>query len=104
VEADFNNPMDLPPLDGIVMANALHYAKDHLTVLKNVLSYIKPAGSFILLEYDTDQPRVPWVPNPVSFRKFVTLCNEAHVSAPVKIGSMSSRYGEGEIYTALSKK
>src|SRR5205085_9890881 len=70
LKADFNHPFDLPRLDGILMANALHYAKDPLQVLKNVLSSLNPDGLFILIEYDTDKPNPPWVPYPLSWDKF----------------------------------
>ena len=34
LDADFSHPLDLPELDGIVMANALHYALDPLPVFQ----------------------------------------------------------------------
>jgi len=101
VEADFHLPFDLPALDGIVMANALHYAKDHLAVLKNLLATLKRGGTFILIEYDTDRPNEPWVPNPVSFKKFKTLCEEAGLTEPIEIGRKKSIYSDGEIYSAV---
>jgi SAM-dependent methyltransferase len=103
VEADFNGPLDLPPLDGIIMANSLHYAKDHLAVLKNVLSSLKPDGTFILIEYDTEKPNEPWVPNPVSFEKFKKLCQQVSLTEPMEIGRKKSIYGDGEIYVVRTK-
>ena len=102
VDADFNYPLDLPPLDGIIMANALHYATDHLHVIKNVTRSLKINGTFILLEYDTQTARPPWVPYPVSFDMFESLCKEAGFSPPVVIGSLASIYGHDRIYAATT--
>ena len=100
MEADFNRPFSLPPLDGILMANALHYAHDHADVLKNVLTHLKPGGSFVLIEYDTDKPNPPWVPNPVSFIRFKELCERVGLKEPVLIGTRNSVYNDGKMYVA----
>lgn len=104
VEADFNKPLDLPLLDGIVMANALHYAQDHLETLKNIISSLKINGIFILVEYDAETARTPWVPYPVSFTMFENLCVHAGLSAPSLIGKMHSVYGSDRIYSATARK
>jgi ubiquinone/menaquinone biosynthesis C-methylase UbiE len=104
VDADFNRPLELPALDGIVMANALHYAKDHQDVLQNVLASLKPDGIFILIEYDTERSNEPWVPNPVSLNKFRALCKISRLSEPVEIGRKKSIYGDGEIYSVVCRK
>jgi ubiquinone/menaquinone biosynthesis C-methylase UbiE len=103
VDADFHNPLDLPPLDGIVMANALHYAKVHLDVLKNVLAPLKPGGTFILIEYDAEKPNEPWVPNPISFSLFKSLCQKVGLNEPIEIGRKKSIYSDGELYVASVK-
>lgn len=104
VEADFHEVLDLPPLDGIVMANALHYAKDHMQVLQHVAAPLKSGGTLILVEYDTETPRPPWVPNPVSLRIFQTLCPACGLSEPEVLGSTDSRYGYDRIYVAVTWK
>ena len=104
MEGDFNDPLGLPPLDGIVMANALHYAKDHLYVLKNVLASLKYGGRFILIEYDTEVPNIPWVPNPVSMHLFRTLCRKVGLNEPEWIGERESIYQDGMIYAVVSNK
>jgi SAM-dependent methyltransferase len=100
IEADFNHPFVLPPLDGILMVNALHYAHDHTDVLKNVLTHLKPGGTFVLIEYDTDKPNPPWVPNPVSFVRFKELCEKAGLREPELIGTRDSVYNDGKMYVA----
>ena len=102
IDADFNQPLDLPELDGIVMANALHYAKDHKVTLQNVLASLKPGGNFILIEYDTEKPNEPWVPNPVSLRKFRNLSKVVGLTEPIEIGRKKSIYSDGDIYAVVT--
>ncbi len=102
-DADFEKPLDLHDLDGIIMANSLHYAKDHLYVLNNVLACLKPNGTFILIEYDTEKSNEPWVPNPVSLKKFKVLCRQLKLQEPKEIGRKKSVYNDGEIYAVSTK-
>src|SRR5450759_5870378 len=50
--ADFTMPIELPPFDGIVMANSLHFERDKLAVLRLVRGYLRPAGRLVLVAYD----------------------------------------------------
>jgi trans-aconitate methyltransferase len=102
LEADFHQPLPLPPLQGIIMANSLHYAKDHESVLNNVLESLRSAGTFILIEYDTDRPNHPWVPNPVSVERFRSLCRKLDLQEPMEIGRIKSIYDDGPIYSAVT--
>ncbi len=103
-EADFTRKMDLPVFDGILMANALHYAKDPVAVLQNVLQHLKPQGTFILIEYETQRAISPWVPYPIPFHKFVEIAKKVNLSKPSEIGRIPSSYGYDHIYAAKAKK
>jgi ubiquinone/menaquinone biosynthesis C-methylase UbiE len=98
--ADFTMPLEFPPLDGIVMANSLHFERDKLAVLRLVRDYLLPAGRLVLVEYDTDHGN-PWVPFPLSFRSWAALAEEAGLRETQHLASVPSRF-LGSIYSALS--
>ena len=47
LSADFTLRLDIEPLDGIVMANSLHYVRKKDPVLQLIRSYLKPAGRLL---------------------------------------------------------
>lgn len=103
-EADFTQPMDLPLLDGILMANALHYAPEPERTLSHLLTSLQPGGIFILVEYEREQPLPPWIPYPLPFHRWQALATAAGLTPPEKTGALPSSYGHREIYAAVSHK
>ena len=79
VSGDFARDLDLPPLDGILMANSLHFFRNKEKVLGHVRSFMKPGGRLLLVEYNTDRGN-PWVPYPLSFETFSELAPRAGFS------------------------
>jgi SAM-dependent methyltransferase len=98
--ADFTRPLDLPPLDGVVMANSLHFQRAAVPVIRLVRDLLREGGRLVLVEYDTDHGN-HWVPFPLSFRTWTSVAAQAGFRETRRIGSVPSRF-LGSIYAAVS--
>lgn len=99
---DFSHPLDLPPLDGIVMANSLHYFRDKEMILRHVRGFLKPNGILLLVEYNVDEGNL-WVPYPLSFETFRTLAPQAGFGEPRLLAKAPSSF-LNEFYSALAPR
>src|SRR4051812_3115359 len=61
LRADIVQPLDLPPLDGMVMANVLHFVREQADVLARLAAHLRPGGRMVLIEYEGRRPS-RWVP------------------------------------------
>lgn len=98
--ADFTAPLELPEVDGIVMANSLHFVRHKQPVLRRIRDQLRDGGRFVLVEYDTDHGN-PWVPHPTSYSSWVGLAEAAGLRETRRLASVPSRF-LGSIYSALS--
>jgi ubiquinone/menaquinone biosynthesis C-methylase UbiE len=100
LSADFTRPLDLASLDGVVMANSLHFVRNKAPVLALVHDMLKPSGRLLLVEYDADHGNT-WVPHPMSFETWRALADANGFSGTRELASVPSRFLR-RIYCAMS--
>lgn len=102
IEADFIK-IELPDdLDGILMANSLHYIREKHLFIRKIMTHIKQEGCFLIVEYDTEVAN-PWIPFPVSFDSLKKLFKKEGYK-PEKLKDKPSLYRKEKIYSALIKR
>ncbi len=100
VQTDFSRSFEIPPLDGVIMANSLHYFKDKEKILRHVQRFLKPDGILLLIEYNVDSGN-PWVPYPLSYTTFRTLASRVGFTEPRLLATIPSRFLH-EFYSAIT--
>lgn len=98
--ADFTRPLGVGGMDGVLMANALHFVKEKPAVLALVRSYLKVGGHFVLVEYDADRGN-HWVPYPLSWTTWQAVAPTNGFSPPRLLGRVPSRF-LGAIYSSCA--
>jgi SAM-dependent methyltransferase len=103
VSADFERPLAVagPPYEGLLAANALHFARDPAAVIARLVPSLRPAARVVVVEYDTDRGN-PWVPHPFSYRTWQRIAADAGLVGTREIGRVPSRF-LGAIYAAASE-
>ena len=97
--ADFTKPLDLRDLDGVVMANSLHYVRDRQPVLQSVRAMLKPGGRLVIVEYGADRGN-PWVPYPFTYPRWETMAARAGFKNTRLMKTVPSRW-LGSMYSAV---
>lgn len=100
VPGDFGEPLAIGLLDGVVMANSLHFIADRREALAGIHAMIRPGGRLVLVEYDTDSGN-PWIPFPLSLRTWERVAADAGFRETTRLHRVPSRHA-GAIYSALS--
>ena len=107
VEADFAGPFELPGLggallDGMLLANALHYFRDAAPVLERLGHRLRPGGRLVIVEYDRRRAN-PWVPHPIPIARLPEIAASAGFSLPIVTATRPSAFG-GDLYVAASDR
>lgn len=107
VTADFTGALELPGLevpglDGLLFANALHFVPDPGAVLGRLVGRLRPGGRVVLVEYD-GRPANRWVPYPIPATRLPALATAAGFATPVITRTRPSSYG-GVLYVAVAER
>jgi ubiquinone/menaquinone biosynthesis C-methylase UbiE len=105
VTADFTAPLalpllDSPVLDGIVLANSLHFQRQPAPVVRRLKEYLQPGGRMVVVEYDTEQGNFA-VPHPISYGRWARLAQECGFAHTELLATRPSRFLRA-IYAAAS--
>ena len=101
VVGDFTEAVELPPLDGVVLANALHFVPyaDQARVLGQVALHLMVRAPIVIVEYERRLAN-PYVPFPIGIEALGGLARECELGAPRLLATRPSRY-RGSIYSAV---
>ncbi len=102
-KADFETRMiNLENLDGIMMANSLHFIRDKKSFLETTKMYFRRDPVFLIVEYDTDIAN-RWVPFPISFLLLKQLFLDSGLQSVQRISEKPSLYQTGKLYSSIIK-
>ena len=109
VHADITRPLELPgleraraPLDGILLANALHFVRDAEAVLSGLVKQLRPGGRVVVVEYDR-RGASRWVPYPIPASRWLQLAESAGLTDARITATRPSAYA-GILYAGMATR
>ena len=107
VQANISERLVLPDvlnasLDGMLLANVLHYVSDPAAVLRQLGLLLRPGGRVVVIEYDRRAAN-RWVPYPIPIARLAELFAESGFTEPTITATRPSAFS-GELYVAEGER
>lgn len=100
IVGDLESPtLRLPTVDGVLLANTLHFIRSQQSLLTKLLAV---SDRILVVEYERSKPN-RWGPYPVGFERLCQLFAEAGVRQVEKLATRPSLFG-GTMYSALARR
>lgn len=105
VRADITRPLELPGLgdhllDGILLANSLHFVPNAERVLMQLAQRVRVGGRVIVVEYDQRAPS-RWVPYPIHASRWPQVAASAGLARAAVTATRPSAYA-GVLYAGVA--
>jgi ubiquinone/menaquinone biosynthesis C-methylase UbiE len=97
---DFAGPWPFAGVDGILMANSLHYVEDQAAFIRSCERRMNARRRFLIVEYDTDSANA-WVPYPLSRTALQAWFARLDCPSIAFLRSRPSVYRRAPLYSAL---
>jgi len=95
-----SDSVEFHQMDGIMMANSLHYVKEKEPFLKRMIASLKMGGYFLLVDYDMERVN-RWVPYPLQIASAEQLFLHCGVQSFKILNKRKSVFGDQWMYAAL---
>ena len=101
-QADFTHlPWPFAELDGVLMANSLHYVRHHDAFVRSCAPQLRAHHQFLIVEYDLRRGN-PWVPYPLDQNSARQLFTDLGYTSLSILGTRPSLYQRGSLYAMLA--
>jgi trans-aconitate methyltransferase len=88
-------------LDGILMANSMHFVEDKRTLLSRLKKLLRGDGQQVTIEYELDKGNA-WVPHPVPQAFLKAQLRESGFTDSCVVGERQSVYAGRKMYASVA--